>query len=169
MAALVLVTLSLFSAAAQDAPDAKSVKDASPQTFSTADAQRVLQGPCRVLTSTSLLPANLKQAFAKLTKDKAFRLANPQEKYQATDILMNPKLPVRRLVIAGKCGEFWFVHYERGGRGQYYALVIFREQANGIFAFVWGGHGFGKATTYGALSHAIATDQITAAAPDSSY
>jgi len=46
---------------------------------SGTDAQQLLEGSCQIVTSTKLLPEKLRVAFALLTKETEFTLANPGE------------------------------------------------------------------------------------------
>src|SRR5579863_1249766 len=140
--AVLSVVICALSAAGQSAAVSAPRKGDSTPTLSGMDAQRLLEGPCQLMTSTAQLPAKLRVAFAMLTGGSEFALANPGEKYQSTDVMTRPKLPLRRMVIAGNCGGYWFIHYERGGLGHSYALVFFQPDSRGEMAFVWGGRGF---------------------------
>jgi len=89
-----------------------------------------------------------------------FALANPGETFQATDVMTGQKLPLRRMVIAGKCGSYWFVHYERGGIAHNYALVFFQTDAKGEMTLVWGGQGFDGASDCAELSKLVASKKF---------
>jgi len=128
--------------------------------LSEIDAQRLLQGPCQLLTSTAQLPEKLRTAFAMLTEEPEFALANPGEKYQSTDVMSRRKLPMRRMVIAGNCSGYWFIHYERGGIAHSYALVFFQPDSKREMAFVWGGRGFYGASNCIELRNAIASKKF---------
>ena len=80
-----------------------------------AQRQQLFAGQCTLITSTAALPASVKTMFASATGEPTFALANPGQKYQETDVIIGRKLPRRRLVFAGQCGERYFIHYERGG------------------------------------------------------
>jgi hypothetical protein len=43
------------------------------------------------------------------------RIAEPGQKWNATDSIMDPTLPGKRLIWAAIGGEYYVVHYERGG------------------------------------------------------
>jgi len=133
--------------------------------LSAIEAQRLLKGHCDLVTSTAALPKTLRNAFAKITNTPDFALANPSEKYQVTDVIDDPKLPWRRMVIAGNCDGNWFVHYEQGGIGHSYALVLFRPDSKGEMEFVWGGRGFYKARNCDELRSAIATKRFVSDLP----
>ena len=45
------------------------------------------------------------------------RLANPRERFEATDVHSDAMLPTRRLILAGIGSDHSFIAYEHGGRG----------------------------------------------------
>jgi hypothetical protein len=99
----------------------------SPEQFhhvvSKAEKKRVLDDEFTVVRSTEEIPHELKQAFAAATGQQQFALANPGQKYQVTDVIDEPGLPVRRLLFAGESRKSWFIHYESGGIGHSYAML----------------------------------------------
>jgi len=119
-----------------------------PQTSEThspiRDGQHLIDGACTLVRSTRLLPEPLKAAFAELTKESEFKLADPGEEFQAGDVVVDPRLPFRRLILAGRCGENWFIHYERGGIAHSFALVVFQPDLQRGFKFIWGEMGLPK-------------------------
>ena len=126
------------------------------RTFTPRDAERILTGSCELMSSTSRFPDSLKSAFAESTKQEKFALANPGDRYQETDVIKGRELPSRRLVVGGRCQEFWFIHYEQGGIGHSYAVVFFQGDSNGRLSLVWGGRGFTRADTVADLRNEIA-------------
>src|ERR1700691_4903289 len=85
--------------------------------LSPAEKEHILDGSFTDVTKTELMPTTAKQAFAKITDDPSFTLANPGQNYQVTDVNPVRPLPRRRLVFAGVAGNEWFVYYEKGGIG----------------------------------------------------
>jgi hypothetical protein len=79
--------------------------------LSAAEKEHILDSPFAEVTKMEAMPANVKQAFAKITGEPSFALVNPGEKYQVTDVAVERGLPRRRLVFAGVRGDEWFVHY----------------------------------------------------------
>lgn len=84
------------------------------------------------------MPDSLKSAFVELTKQNTFVLANPREKFQVGDVVVDPKLPSRRLIFAGRCRDVLFIHYERGGRARTTYLVAFRSDRERKLDFLGG-------------------------------
>ncbi len=69
------------------------------------------------------IPKNIQKLFfRKITNQK---LANPDEEFNSTDLIIDPNVPRRRLVFAGNSASSSFVCYEHGGRGLHCHLVIF--------------------------------------------
>jgi hypothetical protein len=123
--------------------------------LSQKEKQHVLDGQFTILASAQAVPSFLKRAFAVVTGEPQFALANPGERYQETDVFYEPRLPSRRLVFAGASDRRWFVHYEHGGLGRYYAVVIFEFESTGRVRFIWGGVG-PRAKDFDDLRKAIA-------------
>jgi len=52
------------------------------------------------------------------------KLAEPGQKWNATDAIMDPTLPGKRLIWAAVGGEYYVVHYERGGIAHTYHILV---------------------------------------------
>ena len=64
-------------------------------------------------------------------------IANPTEKFEATDVIMDESIPRKRLLFAGVFADKSFVLYEQGGIGTFYILALFQlDPANGTPA-IW--------------------------------
>src|SRR5262249_31772770 len=111
----------LASASASSAPSPVDRSEYDPSRFhtrlSSAEKRHILDGPFVVIDKTQAMPAEVKQAFASMTAAHQFALANPGQRFQDTDVIDKKELPSRRLVFAGVRGGTWFIHYEKGGRG----------------------------------------------------
>lgn len=96
-----------------------------------------LDGDFKILDSVEELPASIKTAFAVLTHQSQFEMADPRRDFQVTDVITHEGLPSRRLIFAGISNRECFVHYERGGRGHsYYVVVLSTEPSKA--RFIWG-------------------------------
>ena len=160
-----LVAVAVVMAIGGQAVRSRGESGYSHSRFTGKDARHVLAKHCALLPSTAEFPNRLKAAFAALTKQNQFALANPTDNYQATDFVEDPKLPIRRLVIAGNCEGFWFIHYEQGGRGHSYAVVLFKDDKGGQPAFVWGGRGGARSNTPEEIRNAISDGLISDSLP----
>lgn len=125
--------------------------------LSTDQKQRLFDGDCRSVNSTDGLPIAIQNAFASITQDKPFALANPGARFNATDVI-EPGLPRRRMVYAGACENRWFIEYEKGGIGLSVQVMVLRLEQNSDVHFVWGGWSFRSAAPFAALQTAIVTD-----------
>jgi len=129
--------------------------------LSAVEKEHILDSPFTEVTRTEALPANVKQSFAKLTGEPSFALANPGQKYQATDFVVDRGLPRRRLVFAGVRGDEWFVHYELGGIGHSYYVLLFKVDPQNRLQFVWGGAGSHGAKNLDQLRKMVAAGQFS--------
>jgi hypothetical protein len=129
--------------------------------LSPTEKQHILDGRFSEVTKTESMPASVKKAFAKITGEPAFALANPGEKFQVTDVIIDHSLPRRRLVFAGARGNDWFVHYEGGGIGRFFCVVVFRVDLQNRAEFVWGGAGSHGAKDLDQLRKMIAAGQFS--------
>ncbi len=68
--------------------------------------------------------------------DDPLVLADPGKPFQSTDVIVDGKLPGRRLIAAYVAGNDWIVHYEVGGVAHTYHVAFFRVHGNGA-TFVW--------------------------------
>ena len=129
--------------------------------LSRAEREHILDGPFTVVPTTEAMPSKVKQAFAEITAEHSFALANPGQKYQVTDVVSEPGLPFRRLLFAGVKDDEWFIHYERGGRGHGYSVIVFKVDAQQRLQFLWGGVGFRGAKNLDELRKMVAAGQFS--------
>jgi hypothetical protein len=102
-----------------------------------AEDRRALQNSSRFheVHSTGDLPA----AIVALCADDG-RLAEPGQKWNATDAITDPTLPGKRLIWAAVDGEYYVVHYERGGIAHtFYVLVATLTKNNTKPKVIWRG------------------------------
>jgi hypothetical protein len=67
----------------------------------------------------------LQRLFDSQSFDIALDIAEPGARFQETDVLASPKLPIRRLVKAGCSIDHCLVYYERGGRARTGHVALF--------------------------------------------
>jgi hypothetical protein len=108
--------------------------------LSPGERDHVLDGEYRIIHHTADIPAPVRMAF----DGPSFEMADPGQPFQVTDVILK-RLPRRRLVFAGCSKVNCFIHYEAGGRGHSYSLVVFALDARGAATFLWGGAGNGLA------------------------
>ena len=133
-AALVLIAGPSPSAA----PQPVTSTHGSPVRLSVEERRHILDGNYTFIAHVADLPASVKATFA----GEHFVMADPGEEYQSTDALLPWKrLPSRRLVLAGCANARCFLHYEKGGMGHGYYVVVFDLEA-GTASFRWGAAAF---------------------------
>jgi len=100
------------------------------------DTQRLLHDASR-FHATTVLPGGI---FA-LCADHNGRLADPGGAWEATDVISDKTLPTKRLIWAVTDGDYYVVHYERGGRGHSFHVLVARLEDSKA-QLVW--HGVGN-------------------------
>jgi hypothetical protein len=92
-----------------------------------AEDRRALQDSSRFheVHSTGDLPA----AIVALCADDG-RLAEPGQKWNATDAIVDPTLPGKRLIWAAVDADYYIVHYERGGIAHTFHVFVARLAKN---------------------------------------
>lgn len=68
--------------------------------------------------------ADLPPAIVALCADSKGRLANPGQDWQETDVISLENLPYNRLIWAAVSQEYYVVHYEVGGYGQSFRILV---------------------------------------------
>jgi hypothetical protein len=127
------------------------------------ERERFVDGQFNVVSKTEAIPTNVKQAFSKISRQPSFAMANPGQRFQATDVVLDRTLPFRRLVFAGVLDDRWFVHYEKGGYAHGYYVVAFKVDPDGDAHFVWGCSGVEGAKTLEQLRRIAAACQLSKA------
>jgi hypothetical protein len=103
---------------------------------------------------------NLPPAIVALCADDSGRLAEPGQKWEATDLIRDPSLPRKRLIWAAIGGEYYVVHYERGGRGHsFHVLVATLAKGDSKPKVIWRGVG-GHLKDYSAFLSALRTGKL---------
>ena len=103
-----------------------------------AEKENDLDGDFKILTRVEQLPESVKTAFAALMHQPQFEMADPGRDFQVTDVITHQGLPRRRLIFAGLSDRECFIHYETGGRGHSFDLVVFSNAPSGA-TLVWSG------------------------------
>ena len=67
---------------------------------------------------------DLPPAVVALCADDKRKLADPGQNWNATDAVTDPTLPWKRLIWAAVGGEYYVVHYERGGIDHSFHILV---------------------------------------------
>jgi hypothetical protein len=105
---------------------------------STVDLKAFLAGDFVVVDHMRLLPPSVEVFTEKGGHRRT--MADPNEDFQATDVISMPGMPRKRLIFAGVSGDKCFVHFEAGGIAHSYEVALFRlSQVNAIEP-IWAGY-----------------------------
>lgn len=74
---------------------------------------------------------NLPPSVFKLCADLNKRLANPGEKWEATDVITDERVPRHRMIWAVTHNRSYIVHYECGGRAHTFNTIIVETKDGG--------------------------------------
>ena len=91
-----------------------------------------------IVTSIRGLPLGVRDALQALFGTQSLDIAEPGAAFQVTDVVINPKLPIRRLVAAGCSNDHCLVYYERGGIAHTWHVALF-HWTPAATRFEWGG------------------------------
>jgi hypothetical protein len=112
-----------------------------------------------IVTSIRGLPLGVRDALQKLFGTPSLDIAEPGAEFQATDVLVNPRLPIRRLVAAGCSIDHCLVYYERGGFAHAWQVVLF-NWTPAETRVEWGGSAPANLTTIGSVRDAVLAGTI---------
>jgi hypothetical protein len=91
-----------------------------------------------VVTSIRGLPLGVRDALQTLFGSQTLAIAEPGAPFQVTDVIVDAKLPIRRLVVAGCSTDHCLVYYERGGIAHTWQAALF-HWTPAVTRFEWGG------------------------------
>jgi hypothetical protein len=108
-----------------------------------ANVRAALERPTSVqmVYSTAQVPPAVKGACASVMADHHFWLADPSKPYNETDVEWDFKIPGRRLIWAAHVPGYYVVHYEQGGRGHGYSVLVVRYQRGSLANVAWAAAG----------------------------
>lgn len=124
----------------------------------SAEHRKVLQDYSRFHEIRAI--ANLPPAMVALCADDSGKLADPGQKWEATDVITNTALPRKRLIWAATDNEYYVVHYERGGRGHsFHVLVATFTKGDAKPRYIWRGIG-NRLKDYSAFLDALQSGKL---------
>jgi hypothetical protein len=108
-------------------------------SMSSSERQRFLAGDYTILPRVADLPGGIQRLY-RVNGGTRIAMADPGEKFEATDVITDPDVPGRRLILAGIGHDRAFVHYEEGGIAHYYVIELFRLETSGDAVGLWRGY-----------------------------
>jgi hypothetical protein len=135
----------------------------APTSALSADQRTHLQAEqFDVVTSVRGLPLGVRDLMQKMFGTVSLEIAEPGAPYQATDVVVTPRLPFRRLVSAGCSRDFHcLVYYERGGIAHTQHVMLFRWTPDES-RLEWGGTAPGGLRTIDDVRKAILSGGVKA-------
>jgi len=112
-----------------------------------------------IVTSIRGLPLGVRDGMQTLFGTQTLEIAEPEAEFQVTDVIVNPNLPIRRLVAAGCAIDDCLVYYERGGRAHTWHVALF-HWTPAETRFEWGGTAPGGLATINDVRNAILSGVI---------
>jgi hypothetical protein len=110
-----------------------------------------------IIMDVRSLPAPVRQAFTDPTNLRPL-MANPDDKFEVGDVILDPSLPRKRLILAGVSGWRCFVHYVQGGRGVSYPVEFFDSAPDRSVLKIWKGNCKNPATNIEELRRCVADE-----------
>ena len=135
----------------------------APVALSGALRDHVKDERFQIVTSIRGLPLGVRGGLQTLFGSQTLDIAEPAAEFQATDVIVNPKLPHRRLVAAGCAIEYCLVYYERGGIAHTWHVALF-HWTPAATRFEWGGTAPGGLATIDDVRKAILSGVIKGSA-----
>jgi hypothetical protein len=112
-----------------------------------------------LVTSIRGLPLGVREALQTLIGSSSLDIAEPGAEFQATDAVVDPKLPIRRLVAAGCSSDHCLVYYERGGIAHTWYVTLF-HWTPAATRFEWGGLAPANLTTIADVLTAVVSGEV---------
>jgi hypothetical protein len=112
-----------------------------------------------IVTSIRGLPLGVRDSLQTLFGTGSLDIAEPDADFQATDVMVTPRLPSRRLVAAGCSADHCLVYYERGGFAHSWYVTLF-HWTPAETRFEWGGAAPGGFASIGDVQKAVLSGEI---------
>jgi hypothetical protein len=131
----------------------------SPAILSGTQRAHLKDERFEMVSSIRGLPLGVREALQTLFGSPSLDIAEPEAEFQATDVIVNPKLPTRRLVAAGCSADHCLVYYECGGKARTWRATLF-HWTPAATRFEWGSVAPGGLATIGDVQNAIVSGEI---------
>jgi hypothetical protein len=120
---------------------------------------RLQNGTFQIVTSVRGLPLGVRERMTAMFGG-ALDIAEPGAAFQTTDLLVSPRLPIRRMVAAACSNDFYcLVYYERGGIAHTWHVALFHWSPDDT-RFEWGSTASGAYKTIEDVRKAILSGAI---------
>jgi len=113
------------------------IKFAAPN-MSSIERQAFLTADYRIVRKVADLPTGIRKLYT-VKGGSRVAIADPGERFEATDVITDPNLPSRRLKFAGVAQDRAFIHYEEGGIAHSYIVELFHLEPRETAVGLWSG------------------------------
>lgn len=137
----------------------RSQPQASGSGFTAALRDHVRVERFAPVGTVAALPPHVRDALTDLFGGKTLEMADPGQPFQATDVMVTPRLPARRLVAAGCSPDHCLVYYERGGFARVHQIVLF-SRTDTSARFAHGGVAAGGLTNLEQVRDALVSGDV---------
>jgi hypothetical protein len=121
--------------------------------MSSVERRDFLDANYTILRKVADLPPGIRKLYT-VNGGSRVAIADPGEKFEATDVITDRDLPRRRLIFAGVAGDRAFVHYESGGFAHSYLIALFRLKSPDLAVGLWSGYR-GPAKSFEEVRHLV--------------
>lgn len=111
-----------------------------------------------ILNDKNKIPQQIKNFF-QASENRELKIANPNEEFNVTDVVVNSKLPFRQLRLLERKNEIWRMVYIQGGIGKSYQFYEFKIQEDTI-SEIKKGYSFENIETNDSLEHYIKKGKV---------
>ena len=132
---------------------------ATPVTLSAELRDHVKNDRFGIVTSIRGLPLGVRDGLKTLFRSKTLDIAEPGAEFQLTDVVIDPDVPIRRMVAAACTIEYCLVYFERGGGTHTWHVALFHWTPDAT-RFEWGGPAPGGLATIDAVRNAVVSGAI---------
>ena len=112
-----------------------------------------------IVTSIRGLPLGVRAGLQTLFGSQSLDIAEPGAAFQVTGVVVDPKLPIRRLVAAGCSYNHCLVYYELGGAARTWRAALFHWTPDAT-RVEWGGDAPGGLATIDDVRSALLSGAI---------
>ena len=133
---------------------------AAPVVLSDALRAHVKNERFGIVTSIRGLPLGVREGLQTLFGSPTLDIAEPGAEFQVTDVILDPTLPIRRLVAAGCSTDHCLVYYERGGSAHTWRVALF-HWTPAATRFEWGASAPGGLATIEDVRNAVLSGATT--------
>jgi hypothetical protein len=116
----------------------RPIKFASPN-MTSVERREFLTADYRIVQKVADLPAGIRRLYT-VKGGSRVAIADPGERFEATDVITDQDLPRRRLIFAGVAQASAFIHYEEGGIAHSYIVELFRLESPDLAVGLWRGY-----------------------------